>query len=145
MCEFSSLQDEFPAQQNRELIRDNRELIPPYQAGTGNCLKIDPLTAMKHLFRVVGQVPPTTETCRASAPSEAAMVIDGWGRRREIATTGKARMQQRRASVSLLPAGSRRSSSGAMTPRSPCRQSDRRTESTRLASPIPLPPGLKSS
>src|SRR5271163_1431463 len=39
MCEFSSLQDEFPAQQNRELIRDNRELIPPYQAGTGNCLK----------------------------------------------------------------------------------------------------------
>jgi len=32
------LQDEFPAQQNRELIRDNRELIPPYQAGTGNCL-----------------------------------------------------------------------------------------------------------
>jgi len=44
------LQDEFPAQQNRELIRDNRELIPPYQAGTGNCLKIDPLAAMKHLF-----------------------------------------------------------------------------------------------
>src|SRR5277367_4546736 len=39
MCEFSSLQDEFPAQQNRELIRDNRELIPPYQAGTGTCLK----------------------------------------------------------------------------------------------------------
>src|SRR5277367_6775881 len=38
MCEFSSLQDEFPAQQNRELIRDNRELIPPYQAGTGNAL-----------------------------------------------------------------------------------------------------------
>src|SRR5271168_5282462 len=50
LCEFSSLQDEFPAQQNRELIGDNRELIPPYQAGTGNCLKIDPLAAMKHLF-----------------------------------------------------------------------------------------------
>ena len=47
---LSGLQDEFPAQQNRELILDNRELIPPYQAGTGNCLKIDPLAAMKHLF-----------------------------------------------------------------------------------------------
>ena len=29
-------ENEFPTQQNRELIRDIRELIPPYQAGTGN-------------------------------------------------------------------------------------------------------------
>ena len=29
------LREEFPAQQSRELIRDNRETIPPYQAGTG--------------------------------------------------------------------------------------------------------------
>ena len=34
--EFSSLQDEFPTRQNRELNRDNREAIPRYQAGTGN-------------------------------------------------------------------------------------------------------------
>jgi len=33
--EFSTLRNEFPTQQNRELIRDNRETIPPYQAGTG--------------------------------------------------------------------------------------------------------------
>ena len=31
ICEFSSLQDQFPARRNRELNRDNRELIPPYQ------------------------------------------------------------------------------------------------------------------
>jgi hypothetical protein len=43
ICEFRSLQGEFPAQQNRELIRDIRELNPPYQAGTG---KIDALAAM---------------------------------------------------------------------------------------------------
>src|SRR5271163_59638 len=30
--EYSDLRDEFPARQNRELIRDNRETIPPYQA-----------------------------------------------------------------------------------------------------------------
>jgi hypothetical protein len=30
------LPKEFPTHQNRELIRDIRELIPPYQAGTGN-------------------------------------------------------------------------------------------------------------
>jgi len=36
ICEYSYLRDEFPARQNRELIRDNMEAIPPYQAGTGN-------------------------------------------------------------------------------------------------------------
>src|SRR5271156_6246700 len=39
MCKFSSLQNEFPARQNGELIRDDRETIPPYQAGTGNLLQ----------------------------------------------------------------------------------------------------------
>jgi len=53
ICELSSLRDEFPARQNRELIRDNRETIPPYQAGTGKWLRIDPLAATKHFLRVV--------------------------------------------------------------------------------------------
>jgi len=48
ICEFSSLQDEFPARQNRESIRDKRELIPPFGPGTGKCLKTDPVAAMKH-------------------------------------------------------------------------------------------------
>jgi len=32
----SSLQDEFPARDNRELIRDHRELIPPFGPKQGN-------------------------------------------------------------------------------------------------------------
>src|SRR5271169_6426551 len=36
ICEFSHLPDDFPTRQNRQLIRDNREAIPPYQARTGN-------------------------------------------------------------------------------------------------------------
>jgi hypothetical protein len=46
ICEFSGLQNEFPARQNRESIRYNRETIPPYQGGTGKRREVDPRAHM---------------------------------------------------------------------------------------------------
>jgi hypothetical protein len=76
ICKFSGLRDEFPAQQNRELIRDIRESISAYQAGTGKWAQIDLLPAMKPLYRAVvssagrssgGAIGAATDSARALA------------------------------------------------------------------------------